>query len=130
VLDELHRLLAQHPTGGYAALKRLLDASPVRMVGTSTPEGYRRFLQADPALKRRLRVVEVPPTTEPETLAILQARRAGLEARYGVRIETEVLALPVPGVNPAAALDRLEEACVRARSAGVAVTAAIVEKAR
>lgn len=109
-LDEVDR-------AGYAGLKHLLDRPELLVVGTCTPEALEAFTAAEAGLRRRLRIVEVPPTRRDETLAILQSR----SVRHGTTVLPEALdaACEVEtGTMPDAALDVLEEACLRARREG------------
>lgn len=91
-VDELHSLFAD-PVGETLAdaLKPGLQNGDLRLIGATTFEEYRRFIERDPALKRRLEVIVVDPPSYEAVLRILEHRRPRLEEYHGVKISDGVL---------------------------------------
>ncbi|HLL39675.1 MAG TPA: AAA family ATPase, partial [Rubrobacteraceae bacterium] len=61
------------------------------MIGATTVEEYRRFIEPDAALERRFQPILVEEPTEAETVEILRALRDRYEAHHGVEISDEAL---------------------------------------
>jgi ATP-dependent Clp protease ATP-binding subunit ClpC len=73
-------------------LKPALARGEVRMIGATTVEEYRRFIEPDAALERRFQPILVDEPTEEETVEILRGLRDKYEAHHGVEISDEALA--------------------------------------
>jgi ATP-dependent Clp protease ATP-binding subunit ClpC len=134
--DEIHSLLGLGTSSMSAAdvLKPALARGEIRVIGATTPAEYQRFIEKDPATARRFELVEVLEPSVEETLAILEATRARLEAHHGVRIDPGAISAAVrltvrylPQRRlPDKAVDVLDEACARARFRSVPATGPIV----
>jgi ATP-dependent Clp protease ATP-binding subunit ClpC len=76
-------------------LRPPLARGEVRCIGATTVEGYRRFVDSDPALERRFDKVLVEEPDRDETLEILRGLRPKLESHHGVSLPDETLAAAV-----------------------------------
>jgi ATP-dependent Clp protease ATP-binding subunit ClpC len=99
-LDELDALVGGGrlgPDGLDAAnlLKPPLARGELRCIGATTVEGYRRFVESDPALERRFDKVLVEEPDRDETLEVLRGLRPKLERHHGVSLPDETLAAAV-----------------------------------
>ena len=121
-LDELHTLMgaggAEGSIDAANLLKPALGRGGVQIIGATTREEYSRRVEADPALARRFRVVELAPATVAQSLEILTALAPGLERHHGVCILSQAVEAAVrlserylPGrFLPDKAVDLLDEA--------------------
>mmetsp|Transcript_67005 Transcript_67005/g.216607 ORF Transcript_67005/g.216607 Transcript_67005/m.216607 type:complete len:1085 (-) Transcript_67005:158-3412(-) len=86
MIDEIHTLVGAGGSGGGGAmdasnmLKPALSRGEVQVIGATTIEEYRKYIEKDKALERRFQPVEVPEPTVDETVQILR----GLARRYEV----------------------------------------------
>ena len=93
------------------------------MLGATTREEYRKYIEKDAALERRFRPVTVEEPGNETTLAILHALKPGLERHHRLRISEEALKEAVrlsvrylPDLYlPDKAIDLLDEGAARAR---------------
>jgi ATP-dependent Clp protease ATP-binding subunit ClpC len=133
-LPDLHQFFGAAPLTGFVeagvALKQALLEDRVRLVGTSTPPLYTRYLEPDPVLRDHLRPLVVPPANDAETLAALEAMKPVLERDNGVTIsETGLKAAQalsrqyLTQPQPAAAVGLLQRACALVRLSQTAVFA-------
>ena len=94
-VDELHNLAGAGAAEGAMdageILKPALARGGVQMIGATTVEEYRRFIEPDAALERRFQPILVEEPTEAETVEILRALRDRYEAHHGVEISDEAL---------------------------------------
>ena len=132
-LDELHTLMgaggAEGSIDGANLLKPALGRGGVQLIGATTREEYSRRVEADPALARRFRVVEVAPATVAQSLEILRALAPGLERHHGVCILSQALEAAVklsdrylPGrYLPDKAVDLLDESAAACCLRGIGV---------
>lgn len=83
-LDELHTVMGAGSAEGAIdaanLIKPALARGRLQLIGATTTEEYRRFIEKDAALERRFQPVTLTEPTPEETLAILQ----GLAPRYGL----------------------------------------------
>ena len=104
-------------------LKPALGRGEVQMLGATTREEYRKYIEKDAALERRFRPVTVEEPGNETTLAILHALKPGLERHHRLRISEEALKEAVrlsvrylPDLYlPDKAIDLLDEGAARAR---------------
>jgi ATP-dependent Clp protease ATP-binding subunit ClpC len=90
-IDEVHTMIGAGAALGVPAdaaniLKSVLGRGEVRIIGATTANEYRQYIQEDGALARRFRIVHVGEPTLEETRRILCALRPRLERNYSVRI--------------------------------------------
>jgi len=120
-MDEVHSVVGL-PLEGQAmdlvtALKPLLAERGARIVGTTTPEDYRRYIQGDPALERRFTEVKVQEPDRDTTLRVLREVSPKYEKAHNVEYTQEALEaiyelarLYMPNrAFPAKAIDLMDE---------------------
>ena len=94
-VDEMHMLVGAGAAEGAIdaanILKPALSRSEIQMIGATTPEEYRKYIEKDGALERRFRKISVGEPSEEETGQILRALRPGLERHHGIRISDEAV---------------------------------------
>jgi ATP-dependent Clp protease ATP-binding subunit ClpC len=95
-IDEIHELLNNGAIDEVAGeLKSALAAGELPMIGTTTPEEYRRCIESDPALARRFSVVEIDQPSEADCFLMLHAAAEGLADHHGVEYSDEAIAVSV-----------------------------------
>ena len=126
-VDEMHTIIGAGAAEGAIdaanILKPALGRGEVQMLGATTREEYRKYLEKDAALERRFRPVTVEEPGNETTLAILHALKPGLERHHRLRISEEALKEAVrlsvrylPDLYlPDKAIDLLDEGAARAR---------------
>ena len=131
-IDELHSIVGTGAAEGAIdaanILKPQLARGEICLIGATTTEEYRRFIEKDSALERRFQPITVEQPTEAQTLEILRGMRRSYEAHHCVTITDEALSeavrLSVRYITdrrlPDKALDLVDEAAARVRSASVA----------
>jgi ATP-dependent Clp protease ATP-binding subunit ClpC len=94
-VDELHNLAGAGAAEGSIdageILKPALARGEVQMIGATTIDEYRRYIEPDAALERRFQPILVEEPTEEETVEILDGLREKYEAHHGVEISDEAL---------------------------------------
>ncbi|MER5889708.1 ATP-dependent Clp protease ATP-binding subunit [Streptomyces sp. NPDC001941] len=96
-IDELHTVVGAGAGGEGAMdagnmLKPALARGDLHVVGATTLDEYRRYVEKDPALERRFQPVVVPEPSVEETVRILEGLRDSYEAHHQVRYEDGALA--------------------------------------
>ena len=126
-VDEMHTIIGAGAAEGAIdaanILKPALGRGEVQMLGATTREEYRKYIEKDAALERRFRPVTVEEPGNETTLAILHALKPGLERHHRLRISEEALKEAVrlsvrylPDLYlPDKAIDLLDEGAARAR---------------
>ena len=126
-VDEMHTIIGAGAAEGAIdaanILKPALGRGEVQMLGATTREEYRKYIEKDAALERRFRPVTVEEPGNETTLAILRALKPGLERHHRLRISEEALKEAVrlsvrylPDLYlPDKAIDLLDEGAARAR---------------
>ena len=94
-IDELHTIIGAGSAEGSIdaanILKPALGRGEVQIIGATTPEEYRRYIEKDAALERRFQPVQVAEPGREQTLAMLRSLRPALEKHHGVQIAEEAL---------------------------------------
>ena len=95
-IDELHMLVGTGAASGGAMdasnlLKPALASGKVRIVGATTREEYRRFIEKDHALARRFQPIEINEPTTDEAVEILKGLRPKYEEYHSVRYSDAAL---------------------------------------
>ena len=94
-IDELHTIIgaggAEGALDASNILKPSLSRGEIQLIGATTLEEYRKYIEKDAALERRFQPVIVEEPTEQEALEILKGLRPYYENHHGVRIEDEAL---------------------------------------
>ena len=101
----------------------MLARGEIQLVGATTLNEYRKFIEKDAALERRFSPVTVNEPSEKDTIQILKGIRDKYEAHHNVKITDEAIEaavnLSVRYVNdrflPDKAIDLIDEASSRAR---------------
>jgi len=126
-LDEVHTMVgAGTAAGGLNAadiLKPVLGRGEIKVIGATTIEEYRHYIEKDSALERRFQPIMVEEPTPAETLEILQGIKGDYERHHGVSIPPETLMAAVDlSVRylpyrrlPDKAIDVLDRACAAVR---------------
>jgi ATP-dependent Clp protease ATP-binding subunit ClpC len=126
-IDEIHQLVGAGSAEGSMdagnILKPALARGRIQMIGATTAAEYTKHIEKDAALERRLQPVQVPESTEQETLAILRGLKKHYEDFHSVTIDDEVLidtvALAARYIQdrfmPDKAIDLLDEAAAHLR---------------
>ena len=126
-IDEIHTIVGAGAAEGAIdaanILKPLLARGEIQLVGATTLNEYRKYIEKDSALERRFSPVEVFEPSESDTIKILKGIRDKYEAHHNVKIADEAIdsavKLSVRYINdrflPDKAIDLIDEAASRAR---------------
>ncbi|PPG60697.1 ATP-dependent chaperone ClpB [Rathayibacter sp. AY1E4] len=126
-IDELHTLMgAGGGEGSVAAanmLKPMLARGELRMIGATTLDEFRQYIEKDAALERRFQQVFVGEPTVEDTVAILRGLKERYEAHHKVAIADSALVAAASLSNryitsrqlPDKAIDLIDEAASRLR---------------
>jgi ATP-dependent Clp protease ATP-binding subunit ClpB len=126
-IDELHTLMgAGGGEGSVAAsnmLKPMLARGELRMIGATTLNEYREFIEKDAALERRFQQVFVGEPSVEDSIAILRGLKERYEAHHKVAIADSALVAAAALSNryitsrqlPDKAIDLIDEAASRLR---------------
>jgi ATP-dependent Clp protease ATP-binding subunit ClpB len=126
-IDELHTLMgAGGGEGSVAAanmLKPMLARGELRLIGATTLDEYRQFIEKDAALERRFQQVFVGEPTVEDTIAILRGLKERYEAHHKVAIADSALVAAAAMSSryitsrqlPDKAIDLIDEAASRLR---------------
>ncbi len=126
-IDELHTIIgaggAEGALDASNLLKPALARGDVQVIGATTIEEYRKYIEKDAALERRFQPVQVEEPTEEESIEILKGLRKLYEKHHHVQITDEgveaSVRLSARYVNdrflPDKAIDLMDEAAAKAR---------------
>jgi ATP-dependent Clp protease ATP-binding subunit ClpC len=94
-IDEIHLLVGAGAAEGAMdagnILKPALARGKIQVIGATTTAEYTKHIEKDAALERRFQPIQVPETTQTETLAILRGLKKHYEDFHSVHISDEVL---------------------------------------
>ena len=94
-IDELHTIIgaggAEGSMDASNILKPSLSRGEIQVIGATTLDEYRKYIEKDAALERRFQPVTVEEPTEEEAVAILHGLRPYYEEHHKVRISDEAL---------------------------------------
>jgi len=95
-VDEMHTIVGAGATGdsGMDAgnmIKPMLARGELRMIGATTLDEFRKYVEKDPALERRFQQVFVSEPSVEDTIAILRGLKERYEVHHGVRIQDAAL---------------------------------------
>jgi len=95
-IDEIHTLVGAGAVGGGSLdasniLKPLLTTGELRCIGATTFEEYRRFIEKDRALSRRLQKIDVAEPNEEDATKILMGLKQRYEDFHGVVYEDDAV---------------------------------------
>ena len=94
-IDEVHTIVGAGAAEGAIdaanILKPLLARGEIQLIGATTIEEYRKYIEKDSALERRFSPVNVEQPSEKETIEILKGIRDKYEAHHNVKITDEAI---------------------------------------
>ena len=126
-IDEIHTIVGAGAAEGAIdaanILKPLLARGEIQVIGATTLNEYRKYIEKDSALERRFQPVMVDEPSKEDTIAILKGIRDKYEAHHNVKITDEAIDaavnLSIRYVNdrflPDKAIDLIDEASSKAR---------------
>ena len=126
-VDEMHTIVGAGAAEGAIdaanIFKPALGRGELQMLGATTLDEYRRYIEKDPALERRFRPVTVEEPDNDAVMAILRALKPGLERHHHLKITEEALKEAVrlsvrylPDLYlPDKAIDLVDEGAARVR---------------
>lgn len=94
-IDEIHNIVGAGKTEGSMdagnILKPMLARGELHLIGATTLDEYRQYMEKDKALERRFQKVLVDQPSVDDTITILRGLRESLEIHHGVRIHDNAL---------------------------------------
>ena len=127
-IDELHTLVGAGATGEGSMdagnmIKPMLARGELRLVGATTLDEYRKYIEKDAALERRFQQVYAAEPSVEDTIGILRGLKERYEVHHGVRIMDSALVAAAELSNryitnrflPDKAIDLVDEAGSRLR---------------
>lgn len=126
-IDEIHTIIgaggAEGAVDASNMLKPALARGDLHVIGATTIDEYRKYIEKDPAFERRFQPVYVPEPSLEDTIAILKVLKDKLEAHHKVKITDSAIKAAVYLSDryisdrhlPDKAIDLLDEACAKVR---------------
>ncbi len=126
-VDEIHTIVGAGAAEGAIdaanILKPLLARGEIQLIGATTINEYRKYIEKDIALERRFNKVKIEEPSKKDTVEILKGIRDKYEAHHNVKISDQAIEaavdLSVRYINdrflPDKAIDLIDEASSRAR---------------
>jgi ATP-dependent Clp protease ATP-binding subunit ClpB len=126
-IDELHTIVGAGGAEGAVdagnMIKPMLARGELRLIGATTLDEYRKYIEKDAALERRFQPVFVGEPSVEDTIAILRGLKERYEVHHGVRIQDAALVAAavlsdryISGRQlPDKAIDLVDEAASRLR---------------
>jgi ATP-dependent Clp protease ATP-binding subunit ClpB len=126
-VDELHTIVGAGGAEGAMdagnMIKPMLARGELHMIGATTLDEYRKYVEKDPALERRFQQVYVGEPTLEDTIGILRGLKERYEVHHGVRIQDSALVSAAVLSNryltnrflPDKAIDLVDEAASKLR---------------
>ncbi|MGB9585883.1 MAG: ATP-dependent chaperone ClpB, partial [Anaerolineales bacterium] len=127
-IDEMHTVVGAGAAEGAMdagnMLKPMLARGELHMIGATTLDEYRKYVEKDPALERRFQPVIIDEPSVEETISILRGLKERYEIHHGVRItDSAVIAAATLSHRyitdrhlPDKAIDLIDEAAARLRT--------------
>ena len=124
-IDEIHMIVGTGAAEGAIdasnILKPLLARGDIQLIGATTVDEYRKYIEKDSALERRFQSIMVEEPSREDTILILKGIRDKYEAHHNVKIKDEAIVsateLSIRYINdrnlPDKAIDLIDEACSR-----------------
>jgi ATP-dependent Clp protease ATP-binding subunit ClpB len=141
-IDEVHTVVGAGKAEGAVdasnMLKPALARGEIRVIGATTVDEYRKYIEKDPALERRFQPIYVDEPTEEETVEILKGLKPKLEQHHKVKISDEALQAAVKLTKryvtfrklPDKAIDALDQASARKKLSVVSLPPELQELER
>lgn len=129
-IDELHTIVGAGAAEGAIdaanILKPQLARGEIKLIGATTPEEYRKYIEKDSALERRFQPIRIAEPTEAQCFQMLCGLRETYENFHHVTIPEPLIQTAIDysvrylhdRYLPDKAIDLLDEACSRARIHG------------
>ena len=126
-IDEIHTIVGAGAAEGAMdagnMIKPMLARGELHMIGATTLDEYRKYVEKDPALERRFQQVFVGEPSVEDTVAILRGLKERYEVHHGVRIQDNALVSAAVLSNryltnrflPDKAIDLMDEAASKLR---------------
>jgi ATP-dependent Clp protease ATP-binding subunit ClpB len=127
-VDELHTVVGAGKAEGAMdagnLLKPMLARGELHMIGATTLDEYRKYVEKDAALERRFQPVMVDQPSVEDTISILRGLKEKYEAHHGVRIKDAALVAAATMSNryisdrflPDKAIDLIDESAAKLRT--------------
>lgn len=138
-LDEIHTIIgaggAEGSLDAANILKPSLARGEMQVIGATTINEYRKYIEKDPALERRFQPIMVEEPQEEEAVEILKGIRGNYEAHHGVEITDEAIEAAVKmsarylndRFLPDKAIDLIDEASAKLKLSFVAENSNVTE---
>ena len=121
-IDEIHMIVGAGGEGAMDTsnmLKPMLARGEIHVIGATTLNEYRKYIEKDGALERRFQKVQVSEPTVLDTITILRGLKQRFEVYHGVNIKDNALVAAATLSNryitdrflPDKAIDLVDEAC-------------------
>lgn len=126
-IDEIHTIVGTGNTEGAMdvsnILKPMLARGEIHVIGATTLNEYRKYIEKDGALERRFQKIKVSEPTVEDTITILRGLKERFEIHHGVAIKDQALISAATLSNryitdrylPDKAIDLVDEACATIR---------------
>ena len=126
-IDEIHMIVGTGRTDGAMdtsnILKPMLARGEIHVIGATTLNEYRQYIEKDGALERRFQKIKVLEPTVEDTITILRGLKERFEIHHGVSIQDKALISAATLSNryitdrylPDKAIDLVDEACATIR---------------
>ena len=125
-IDEIHMIVGAGAEGGMDTsniLKPMLARGEIHVIGATTLNEYRKYIEKDGALERRFQKIIVSPPSVEDTITILRGLKERFEIHHGVTIQDKALITAATLSNryitdrflPDKAIDLVDEACATIR---------------
>ncbi len=127
-VDEMHTVIGAGAAEGSMdagnMLKPMLARGELHMIGATTLDEYRKYVEKDPALERRFQPVVIDEPTPEDTISILRGLKERYEVHHGVRI-TDAAVIAAATLShryitdrflPDKAIDLIDEAAAKLRT--------------
>ncbi len=129
-IDEIHQLVGAGKTGSGSAmdaaniLKPMMARGEIKLIGATTLDEYRQYIEKDAALERRMSKVFVSEPTRQESLTIMRGLKEKWEIYHGVKIHDDALVAAVDMSDryipdrflPDKAIDLIDEAAAKVQT--------------
>lgn len=126
-IDEIHNIVSSGEATGAMdtsnILKPMLARGEIRLIGATTLNEYRKYIEKDGALERRFQKIKVTEPTVEDTITTLRGLKERFEIHHGVTIKDKALLAAATLSNryiterflPDKAIDLVDEACATIR---------------
>ena len=129
-IDEFHQLVGAGKSGAGSGmdaaniLKPMMARGELKIIGATTLDEYRQYIEKDAALERRMSKIYVPEPTKKESLTIMRGLKEKWELYHGVKIHDDALVAAVDLSDryiadrflPDKAIDLVDEAAAKVQT--------------